>query len=101
LQKSPCADVRFVAETHNAAIPVDEFRPESAARALQLLQSHGVLARKKTNPRATGPRPSVQYERQSVIPGEADELAAIYATIIKNMENRLAREKAERKSGGY
>src|SRR5688572_13432054 len=38
------------------------------ARVLQLLRSHGVLARKKTNPRATGPRPAVQYERQSVIP---------------------------------
>jgi four helix bundle protein len=30
---------------------------------------------------------------------EADELAAIYSTIIKNMENRLAREKAARKRG--
>src|SRR5688572_27739942 len=31
---------------------------------------------------------------------EAAELAAIYSTIIKNMENRLAREKAARKRGG-
>src|SRR5688572_22673940 len=31
---------------------------------------------------------------------EADELAAIYSTIIKNMENRLAREKTARRRGG-
>ena len=31
---------------------------------------------------------------------EADELAAIYSTIIKNMENRLAREQATRKRRG-
>lgn len=31
---------------------------------------------------------------------EADELAAIYSTIITNMENRLAREKAARKRSG-